>query len=526
MRSLSQLLLILVLTAPWQAAQAQDVESRAREAQAIDARAAARAQQDSEAREGAVIESVDLRGLPRESLSPGLRRELDTLSGEPLSRQRLIEIAARIEAEHPDVVAAARSVAGPDDRARVIFLVARISDDGSLVENINTRYIVESVEIQGIPDADISRSLRDRVQGLVGRRLDHDEADELIDLLEDERPGFSVQRRISRGSERGRIRVTFEFSEREGTRWIPFTPTRSKFVYHSEQGWTGALDIPMGGRNHRVTAGFSFSNNDDLVEEYSGVRVAFESRKLATDRLGARIEIARYNNTWREPTLFALAADPTIPEAYRTRLTVEPSVTFAPTPFVRVTGGVSLSELESLMRPPETQNANAVVSRIDYDQRWYQPKDVTQRVEASYELRTSADALDSDLSYRRHLAKARYRYTQRHSTVIADVAFGGITGDAPLFERFTLGDSATLRGWNKFDIAPAGGDRVFNSSLEYRYRAFGVFLDGGSVWNHDSEMRFRLSSGFGVQTDNAFVTLAFPLNADDLNVTFTVGVRF
>jgi hypothetical protein len=39
-------------------------------------------------------------------------------------------------------------------------------------------------------------------------------------------------------------------------------------------------------------------------------------------------------------------------------------------------------------------------------------------------------------------------------------------------------------------------------------------------------MRFRLSSGFGVQTDHAFVTLAFPLNADDLNVTFTMGVRF
>jgi hypothetical protein len=126
----------------------------------------------------------------------------------------------------------------------------------------------------------------------------------------------------------GRLRVQRE----EGTRWIPFAPSRSKFVYHSEQGWSGALDIPMGGRHHRVTAGFSFSNNDDLVEEYSGVRVAFESRKLATDRLGARIEIARFNNTWREPTLFALAADPTIPEPYRTRLTVEPSVTFAPTP--------------------------------------------------------------------------------------------------------------------------------------------------------------------------------------------------
>src|SRR5688572_17232836 len=504
MRPLSLLLLFLVLSAPWQAAHAQDIE----------------------AREGAVIESVDLRGLPRESLSPGLRRELDALTGEALNRQRLTEIAARIEGELPDVVAAVRSVARPDDRARVIFLVARISDDGSLVENINTRYVVESVEIQGIPESDISRSLRDRLQALVGRRLDHDEADELSDLLEAERPGYSVDRRISRGSERGRIRVTFEFSEKEGTRWIPFTPTRSKFVYHSEEGWTGALDIPMGGRNHRVTAGFSFSNNDDLVEEYSGVRVAFESRKLATDRLGARIEIGRYNNTWREQTLFALAADPAIPPPYRTRLTVEPSVTFAATPYVRVTGGVSLSELESLMQPPVSENANAVVTRVDYDQRWYRTGDITQRVEASYELRTSAEALESDLSYRRHLGKLRYRYSQRHNTVIADVAFGGITGSAPLFERFTLGDSQRLRGWNKFDIAPAGGDRLFYSSLEYRYHAIGAFLDSGSVWDRNGSMQFRLSSGFGVETDNVFVTLAFPLNADDLNVAFMMGVRF
>jgi hypothetical protein len=504
MRPLSLLLFIVVLCAPWQAARAQDVEPR----------------------DGAIIESVELSGLPRDSLSPGLRRELDTLTGEPLDRQRLSEIAARIEGEHPDVVAAVRYVARPDGQARVIFLVARISDEPDLAENINTRYTVEGVEIRGIDESKISRSLRDRVHALVGRRLDHDEAEELRDLLEDEHPGYSVDRSISRGTERGRINVVFEFNEREGTRWIPFAPTRSKFVYHSEQGWTGGLDIPMGGRNHRVTAGFAFSNNDDLVEEYSGIHVAFESRKLATDRLGARVEIARFNNTWREPTLFALAADPAIPEPYRTRLTVEPLVTFAPTPYVRVTGGVSLSELESLMHAPDSHNANAVVTRVDYDQRWYQTRNVMQRVEASYELRTSAEALESDLSYRRHLGKVRYRYSHRHNTVIADVAFGGITGNAPLFERFTLGDSSTLRGWNKFDIAPAGGDRLFNSSLEYRYHAIGAFLDAGSVWNHNGEMRFRLSSGFGVQHDNVFVTLAFPLNADDLNVTFTMGVRF
>jgi len=503
MRPLSLLLLFLALCVPWQAAQAQDTEPP----------------------EGTIIESVDVRGLPRDNLSPGLRGELDGLTGERLNRPRLTELAARIEAERPDVVVAVRTAASPDGRARVTFLVVSISDDGSLVENINARYTVESVEIQGIPDSEISQALRDRLQALVGRRLDHDEAEELDDRLEAERPGFDVTRRISRGSERGRIRVVFEFSEKEGTRWIPFTASRSKFVYHSEQGWSGVLDIPMGNRNHRVTAGFAFDNNDDLIEEYSGFRFGFESRKLATDRLGARIEISDFNQTWKDPTLLALAVDPGIPEPYRERLTVDPSVTFALTPFVRVTGGASISELESLSNSPASQMASALLARVDYDQRWHQPR-VTQRVEASYEFRSATEALESDLIYKRHLGKVRYRYTQRRSTVIADLALGGITGDAPLFERFSLGDSSTLRGWNKYDIAPAGGDRVFHASLEYRYRVLGLFLDSGSVWDSNSEMRIRLSSGFGVQSDNAFVTLAFPLNSDDLGVTFTMGVRF
>ena len=41
----------------------------------------------------------------------------------------------------------------------------------------------------------------------------------------------------------------------------------------------------------------------------------------------------------------------------------------------------------------------------------------------------------------------------------------------------------TLRGWNKYGIAPAGGERVFHTSLEYRYRGFALFLDSGTVWD-------------------------------------------
>jgi hypothetical protein len=505
MKSLSLLLLLtLFVCAPWQAAHAQDAEPR----------------------DGAIIESVDLSGLPRDSLSPGLRRELDTLNGEPLSRQRLADIAARIEGEHPDIVAAVRYIARPNDRARVILLLARISDDESLVENINTRYTVESVEIHGIPEDTVTRTLRDRLQALVGRRLDHDEADELSDRLEDEHPGYEVERRISRGSERGRIRVVFEFNEKEGPRWLPFSPTRSKFVVHSTQGFSGFLDIPMGNRDHRFTLGVAASNNDDLIEEYSGISFGFESRRLGMDRLGAKVHVARFNTKWRDATLSAIGAAPAFPELYRDRVTVEPSVTFAITPYLRVTGGASISELESLAQSPNSQMASALVARVDVRYPWDEASP-RQRVEGSYELRSATEALESDLFYKRHVGTLRYRYKYEDNTVISNLVVGGITGDAPLFERFSLGDTATLRGWNKYDLAPLGGDRVFHHTLEYRYHnLLGVFLDTGSVWERNTDMRIRFSTGFGLHGDNGFVTLGFPLNTDDVRVMFMAGVRF
>jgi outer membrane protein assembly factor BamA len=504
MRPLSLLLLVLALCVPSQAAHAQDADLP----------------------EGTVIESVDVSGLSIDSLSPGLRRDIDALAGERLNRQRLDELAARIEEEHPDMVAAVRHAPRPNGQVRVIFLVARISDDGDLVENINTRYTVESVEIKGVPESEISRSLRDRVQALVGRRLDHDETVELNRLLQAERPGYDVDRRISRGTERGRIRVVFEFNETERLRWIPFTSSRSKFVYHADQGASGVLDVPMGNRNHRVTAGFAFGNDDDLIEEYTGVRLRLESRRLGTERLGATLEFSRLRSNWRDITLAAIDADPTIPAAYRRRLTIEPTVTVAINPYLRVSGGASISELEPMAPATDSQMASALVAAINYRQRWDERTHVSQQAEAGYQLRSATTALESDLLYTRHLVNGRYRYEHARSTVIAEAFFGGITGTAPLFERFTLGDTSTLRGWNKYDIAPVGGDRVFHSSLEYRYRNAGIFLDSGSVWTTGTDQRIRFSTGFGMQGDNAFVTLAFPLDTDNVSATFMMGVRF
>jgi hypothetical protein len=404
----------------------------------------------------------------------------------------------------------------------LVFLVASISDDRDLAVNINARYSVESVEITGVPETDVSQGIRDDLQRLIGRPLDHDEAERLEKRIDAELPGFEVKRRISRGSQPGRIRVIFELIKIEPPPWIPFDRDRSKIVYHSKQGWSGVLDIPMGGpRHHRVRLGMVFDNNDDLIEEYAGFNFGFESRKVATDRLGVTVEVSRYRQSWRPETLLALELNPSIPAPYRSRLTLEPLVTFAFHPHLRLTGGISISELESLSRSPQSEMANTAVMSLAYDQRLHRSD-----VEVGYELRSATTALDSDLLYKRHFGRARFQYEHNNHVILATASAGRITGQAPLVERFTLGDSSTLRGWSKFDIAPAGGDRMFYQSLEYRFHHFALFVDTGSVWDHGADARIRVAGGLGLHGRNGFLTLGFPLTAGGTGAIFLMGVRF
>jgi outer membrane protein assembly factor BamA len=378
--------------------------------------------------------------------------------------------------------------------------------------------------------------------------------------LEAELPDYDVSRRIRRGDASGRIRVVFEVARSERSRWLRFTPSRSKVVYHEDQGWSGVIDVPIGGRrSSQVNVGFVLGNDDDLIEEYSGYRLRFENRSAGTERLGVGLELSRFSQDWRDATLAALEATPDRPHAYRTRITVEPKVTFAITPRLRVSAGVSTSELKPLAIESVSQHANAFVTSIGYDHSWGRGRDTTDagssstrrrfdrirdgeqtvratyelragteeldsglNYRATYELRAGTEELDSDLNYRRHVGQARFQANRRDTSFIADFRAGRITGRAPLFERFTLGDSTTLRGWNKFDLAPAGADRMWHQSVEFQHHLFSYFFDAGSLWNAGGERRIRLATGVGF----GVLSVAFPLNADDSDATFILNVRF
>ena len=130
-------------------------------------------------------------------------------------------------------------------------------------------------------------------------------------------PRYDISRRIQRGSEVGRIRLVYEARKKELPQWLRFEPLRSNVLFHSEQGWGSYLDLGIGDRNIRFTPIVAIDNADDLVEEYSGYGLRFETRKLGTRRLGASLEWSWFEQDWRSPPRWMRSrSQPEIPGLY------------------------------------------------------------------------------------------------------------------------------------------------------------------------------------------------------------------
>ena len=376
------------------------------------------------------------------------------------------------------------------------------------------------------PTTELTQALRDDLQALVGKRLDSGDADRLQERMERELPRYEISRRIQRGSEVGRIRLVYEARKTELPQWLRFEPLRSNAIFHSDQGWGSYLDLGIGNRNIRFTPIVAIDNADDLVEEYSGYGLRFETRKLGTRRLGASLEWSRFDHDWRGATLDALALAPEIPRPYDTRSTITPLLKFAFSADLSVAAGVSISELEPLLPATASQMANAAVASIGYDRRWTGRSPMRRTTSRPASACAPALANSKVISTTGGISgRARIDTTSDATTCRPPEWPEESPVSAPLFERFTLGDSTTLRGWDKYDIAPAGGDRMFHSSIEYRYTGLALFLDIGSVWDAGTERKVRVSTGFGFHAGPAFLVVGFPLNTDNLTAVFTMGLR-
>jgi hypothetical protein len=394
--------------------------------------------------------------------------------------------------------------------------------------NVNTRYTVESVDIAGDNPAPISTGLRGELTRLVGAKLNPAALDDLAKRIRQELHVRAVTHRLLRGQTPERVRVVFDV---RGTP-AKFEASIPKLVYRSDGGISGLAQGTATVGSQAFTFG-GVSDGDDLAERYTGIVASYEDKRLISDRVRFRLDFESYRDQWSPATTDALeqpGAETDTSGIYRTRQNIEPLVTFvlsggAPG-VVNLTVGTSFERFQSQFPAARTESANAMVTTLRYRRRVEGSDANQQEWDAGYSLRAATNLLASDFAYARHQGDAHYVYSWGHSQILDDLTAGAITGQAPLFERFILGNSTLLRGWNRFELDPLGGNRMVSNTLEYRYRLFDVFYDNGAIWDQGQTAVLRHSVGVGIRQNGMYAALAFPIKEGHIEPVFMVGMNY
>jgi hypothetical protein len=394
--------------------------------------------------------------------------------------------------------------------------------------NVNARYTVESVELAGDNSPTISTGLRGELTRLVGEKLNPAALDDLARRIRRELHVRAVTHRLLRGQTPEHVRVVFDV---RGTP-AKFEASVPKLVYRSDAGLSGAVEGTATVGAHAFTLGV-VSDGDVLAERYSGIVARYEDKRLSSDRVRFRLDFESYRDQWNPATVQALdqpgaAADTS--GIYRTRQNIEPLVTFvisrgAPGT-VNLSLGASFERFQTQFPAARTESSNAMVTTLRYHRRLEGSGANQQEWDAGYSLRAATSSLGSDFAFARHQGDVQYAYIWGRSQILDGFTAGEITGRAPLYERFILGDSSMLRGWNRFEIDPLGGSRVVHNSLEYRYRLFDVFYDSGAIWDEGQTAVLRHSVGVGVRQNGLYAALAFPIKEGHIEPVFMVGMNY
>ncbi len=412
--------------------------------------------------------------------------------------------------------------------AIAIFAGAIASAQITPVVNVNSRYIVESIEVSGRDEFTLSRSLHEEIQNLIGENFDQAALDDLTGNIKKELHAKDVSYRISRGDQPQQVKVEFEITRRS----VELNVTIPKFLYRSGQGWTGVVEGVASSGPNSVTFRL-LSDDDELVERQTGILLRYDSKRLARGRVGVGFQFESYHEGWSRSTLRTedqrLNGAPPEPgdalSPYRTRHNFEPSVTIQLARPLSFSAGVSFERFQDQFPAARIESANAMVNTLRYH-RLLEGSDAHQVLDAGYSLRAATRILGSDFAYVRHRWNAGYTFTRRGNTVLVSFVGGVITGPAPLFERFVLGNSSTLRGWNKYDIDPLGGSRVAHGSVEYRYRYIQVFYDAGAIWDRGETATARSSIGVGLRKDRFSLAVAFPIKEGRVEPVLIAGMNF
>jgi hypothetical protein len=391
--------------------------------------------------------------------------------------------------------------------------------------NVNTRYTVESVEFSGGGEARISSGLRREIARLAGEKLNPANLDELARRIRKELHVRSVSHHLLRGDNPEHVKVVFEIKGRPRS----YEVSVPKFLYHATQGWSAAVEGTAEIARQRFSAGL-VSDGDDMLERYAGITGRYENLHLGTDRVRLGFLAESYHEQWNRATRLALAPDAgdagLTSAVYRERQNFEPTVTVTLAGPLTLTVGAGFARLEPDLPAASTESSNALITTLRYHRRVEDSAAGQQELDAGYTLRAATKVLGSDFVYSRHHLSVRYAWTAGRHTVLDEATAGWIVGRAPLFERFVLGTSSTLRGWNKFDLDPLGGDRVAHNTIEYRYRFVEAFYDTGAVWNSGQGAVLRHAVGVGLRRGSFSLAIAFPVRENRVEPVLMLGMNY
>lgn len=399
----------------------------------------------------------------------------------------------------------------------LLALAALLASAQDLEANANERYTVENVELSGIDQAGLTRNLRQQIHALIGQKFSQQKLDDVSRLINKALPGHSVSVRITRGQLPEHIRVIFEIRSHEQR----FDLAAPAGLYASSSGWTGELDATVQSHANFVTIGV-LSDGDTLAERSTGLRARYENRHISDGHLRLALGFADFHESWNPASSTAAAGTA---QLYRARRAVEPVATIVLARSLKLSLGLSFEQLQPQLTAAHSEASNAVITTLRYDRLLEGTGSSQQRVEAGYSLRAATTSLASDFDYTRHTFDFRYTLWHGAHRISTHLTSGLIRGAAPLFERFVLGSSTTLRGWNKYDLAPLGANRVVHNSLEYRYRFVEAFYDTGAIWNAGHGAAVHHSIGGGVRLGDLALLVAFPIRNGRPEPTFIAGLN-
>lgn len=404
------------------------------------------------------------------------------------------------------------------------------STDGAVDLNVNSRYTIESIGFVDQHHYRLSSSALEEMHRLIGAKVNTEALNRLARRIRGELRAHEVTFKLARGGDPESIKVLLQVDRGKSN----FDLSIPRFAYNSKQNWTG-----IGEARAAIGANlFSFDllrDRDSLIEGFTGLQVKYDRLSFLTDRVRLGFEFDDYHEQYDRRVSLALDGSTSSlgAGAYRSRMNFEPSATFVLAKPLTLTVGMSFEELQPQFSAARSESADAVINTLRYHQRWEGSGATIQELDAGYSLRAATKLLASDLGYSRHAVNVRYHYTHDHQSLEVMLVAGLIYGNAPLFERFVLGNSSMLRGWDKYSLDPLGGNRLAYGSVTYGYHIMRVFYDAGSVWDQGKTPEAKQSAGIGVSSGlglfhkGAFLlAVAFPLRQGHYDPVFIAGMNF